>query len=144
MGILTERDKMSLQLSGKRFLVFGVANKKSVAYQTALVLEQAGAEVVYSVRSEQRREQLTSKLLAGRTVLVCDVEREEEIARLAEQTAEMQKPLDGILHSVAFAEYEGGNEAVPRNDEVSVFAGDGYFLLLAHRHRQRVPSPVNA
>ena len=49
-----------LQLSGKSFLVFGVANRKSVAYAISQVLEGAGAEVVYVVRNEQQAVHLTS------------------------------------------------------------------------------------
>jgi len=97
-----------LQLCGRRCLVFGVANRKSVAYAVAQTLEQAGAEVVYVVRSEQRRQSL-AKLLAGRSVWVCDVERQEEIDRLAEQlAADSQVPFHGLLHSIAFADYSQG------------------------------------
>ena len=70
-----------LQLQDKAVLVFGVANKKSVAYRSAMVLEQAGARVIYAVRSAQRRESL-AKLLDGKPVFVCDVEREAEIEQL--------------------------------------------------------------
>jgi len=94
-----------MKLAGKRYLVTGVANKKSVAWATAKVLEEAGAEVIFAVRSEARRES-TAKLLAGREVHVCDVERQAEIDALAAALAD--KPLDGILHSIAFANYAEG------------------------------------
>ncbi len=97
-----------LGLEGKRFLVLGVANRKSVAWAVAQILEAEGAEVVYSVRSEKRREE-TAKFLDGRTVHVCDVEEKEEIARLAESLGSNgQAPLDGVLHSIAFANYSEG------------------------------------
>jgi len=97
-----------LGVEGKRFLVLGVANRKSVAWAVSKILEAEGAEVVYSVRSEMRKEE-TAKLLEGRVVHVCDVEDEGEIAAL-EQTLEAagQFPLDGILHSIAFANYSEG------------------------------------
>ena len=53
-----------LDLTRKRFLVIGVANRKSVAWAVAKILEAEGAEVIYSVRSEERREE-TAKLLGG-------------------------------------------------------------------------------
>ena len=97
-----------LNLEEKRFLVLGVANRKSVAWAVAKILEAEGAEVVYSVRSEKRRE-ATAKLLDDRNVEVCDVENKEEIVRLAESLeAGGQAPLDGILHSIAFANYAEG------------------------------------
>ena len=97
-----------LGVEGKRFLVLGVANRKSVAWAVSKILEAEGAEVVYSVRSEKRKEE-TAKLLEGRVVHVCDVEDEGEIAALG-QTVEAagQFPLDGILHSIAFANYSEG------------------------------------
>jgi len=97
-----------LGVEGKRFLVLGVANRKSVAWAVSKILEAEGAEVVYSVRSEKRKEE-TAKLLEGRVVHVCDVEDEGEIAALG-QTLEAagQFPLDGILHSIAFANYSEG------------------------------------
>ena len=45
-----------LQLDGKTVLIFGLANRKSVAWHVSRVLEEAGANVIYSVRSEQRKE----------------------------------------------------------------------------------------
>ena len=44
-----------LQLAGKKGVVFGVANKKSVAWHVAQTLEEAGALVIHVVRSEARR-----------------------------------------------------------------------------------------
>ena len=65
-----------LQLAGKSILVMGVANRKSVAWQTAQVLREAGADVVYAVRSETRRAQL-AKLVGEAPIYVCDVEKQE-------------------------------------------------------------------
>jgi enoyl-[acyl-carrier protein] reductase I len=96
-----------LGLSGRTVLVFGVANKKSVAYAVAKTLEEVGAKVVYVVRSEERRESL-AKLLAGREIRVCDVEHEEQIARLRDELLAAGHKFVGLLHSIAFAEYEGG------------------------------------
>ena len=53
-----------LNLTGKTFLIFGVANRKSVAYFIAKTLEEEGATVLYSVRSEKRKESL-QKLLGN-------------------------------------------------------------------------------
>ena len=96
-----------LGLAGKSILVFGVANKKSVAWHVAKTLAEAGAEVVYVVRSEERRQSL-AKLLAGATVYVCDVEFDEQIARLRGELAATGRRFAGLVHSIAFAEYEGG------------------------------------
>jgi enoyl-[acyl-carrier protein] reductase I len=96
-----------LQLAGKRILVFGVANRKSVAWHISRVLVEAGAEVVYAVRSAERREQV-QPLVGEASVLVCDVEFEEQIERLAGELAAKYDVLHGIVHSIAFADYEDG------------------------------------
>ena len=96
-----------LQLSGKTVLVCGVANRKSVAFHVARVLREAGATVVYSVRSAQRREAV-AKLVEGADVFVCDVEQESQIAELRRQVGERHPVLHGLLHSIALADYGEG------------------------------------
>lgn len=96
-----------LQLDRKRILVFGVANKKSVAWHISRVLMEAGAEVVYVVRSEERRKQVMP-LVDGAAVFVCDVEFEEQIDQLATDLAAKYNVFHGLVHSIAFADYEDG------------------------------------
>jgi enoyl-[acyl-carrier protein] reductase I len=97
-----------LELSGKTFLVLGVANRKSVAWFVAKTLEEQGATVLYSVRSETRRKSLET-LLAGRRTFLCDVEKPGEIDRLANDVAAAGfASLAGIVHSIAFANYSEG------------------------------------
>jgi enoyl-[acyl-carrier protein] reductase I len=92
-----------LGLEEKYVLVTGFANKKSVAWHVGARLEQAGARVIHSVRSEARRSEL-AKLRPGAEIRVCDVERQEEIERLAEGLPQ----LAGFVHSIAFANYSAG------------------------------------
>lgn len=97
-----------LQLTGKTFLIFGVANRKSVAWGVAKTLEEQGARVVYSVRSEARKKSLET-LLAGKPVFLCDVEEAGAAERLAgEVAAAGHAPLHGVVHSIAFANYSEG------------------------------------
>lgn len=97
-----------LKLSGKSFLVFGVANKKSVAWFIARTLEEQGATVIYSVRSEARKASL-EKLLVGKPVFICDVEDESAAQKLANEVSIAgHTPLHGIVHSIAFANYSEG------------------------------------
>ena len=96
-----------LQLAGKSFLVFGVANRKSVAFHIGRVLTEAGAKVVYVVRSPERKESV-AKLLGAAEIYVCDVEHEDQIARLRSEIGERHKAFHGLVHSIAFADYEDG------------------------------------
>ncbi len=96
-----------LDLQGKRFLVMGVANRKSVAWSITQALESEDAEVIHSVRSVARLESL-QKLLGDRKAYVCDVEFSDQITQLAKTVGTEHGPLDGIVHSIAFANYSEG------------------------------------
>ena len=96
-----------LQLQGKNILVVGVANRKSVAWATARMLLDAGANVLFSVRSEQRAETV-KKLAPGSSVFICDVEHQDQIDRLKSELCNSVDVLHGIVHSVAFADYSAG------------------------------------
>lgn len=121
-----------LQLTGRTCLVFGVANRKSVAWAVARSLEEQGARVVYSVRSDARRKSLAS-LLGDRPVFVCDVEEEGAVARLAAEIAAAgHAPLHGIVHSIAFANYREGFKAfheTPRADFLQATAVSAFSLV---------------
>jgi enoyl-[acyl-carrier protein] reductase I len=74
-------------------------------------LEAEGARVVYVVRSEARKKSLET-LLAGKPVFVCDVEDEGAAGRLATEVAAAGlTPLQGLVHSIAFANYSEGLKA---------------------------------
>lgn len=97
-----------LQLRGKTILVFGVANRKSVAFHIATVVEAAGAEVVYVVRSPERQRSVVKIVKPGAAIFVCDVERPEEISRLVEELTAKHPKFHGLVHSIALADYDSG------------------------------------
>jgi len=112
-----------LQLAGKRVLVMGVANRKSVAWHISRVLVEAGAEVVYAVRNEARREEV-QQLVGDATVLVCDVEFEDQIDRLARELSARYDALHGLVHSIAFADYDDSMKPfheTPKRDFLRAF-----------------------
>jgi enoyl-[acyl-carrier protein] reductase I len=129
-----------LQLTGKKIVVFGVANKKSVAWHIGQTLEEAGAQVIYVVRSPQRRQSL-EKLLGDREVHVCDVEFEEQIAAVQAQIAKQHSVIHGLVHSIAFADYdengikpfhETTRKQFLRTVEISCFS----FVALANHFKE--------
>lgn len=85
----------------------GVANRKSVAWAITKSLEAEGAEVIHSVRSAERLESL-QKLLGSRKAYLCDVEYPEQIQALADEVGRAHGPINGIVHSIAFANYSEG------------------------------------
>lgn len=96
-----------LQLSGKRFLIFGVANKKSVAYAVSKLLKDEGAECVFVVQNDAISERV-KKLFPDSEIFTCDVEKEEDIKDLRTKVGEKYESFDGMLHSIAFADYSDG------------------------------------
>ena len=121
-----------LQLENKSILIFGVANRKSVAWHIGRVLVEAGARCVYVVQNEELKAGV-SKLVGGGEIYVCDVEHEDQIARLRDELAGRGEKFHGLVHSIAFADYSARPKTVPRDAEKGLFAGHGYFLLFAHR-----------
>ena len=100
----------TIDLEGRTVLVMGVANKKSVAYHVARLLADEGATLVISVRSEERRESV-ARLFPETEIHVCDVEDPAQIEALAREVTARHPDLHGLLHSIAFARYEGGWKA---------------------------------
>jgi len=116
-----------LGLAGKNVLVAGFANKKSIAWHVAARLEQAGARVIHSVRTAQRQAEL-QRLCPQAEIHVCDVERQDEIERLAAALPQ----LAGFVHSIAFADYSGGAKpfhATAKEDLLRAFDVSCYSLV---------------
>ncbi len=97
-----------LQLAGKTVVVFGVANRKSVAYHSAKLLEDAGANVIYVVRSSARQASVAKLLGPEAEIHVCDVEFPEQIEQVSQAIAARHSRIDGLVHSIAFADYSEG------------------------------------
>lgn len=96
-----------LQLTGKTILLFGVANRKSVAWHISRVLTEAGASCVYVVQNETVR-QAVARLVGEAPIYLCDVEHEDQIARLRDDLGQLGRKFDGLVHSMAFADYSDG------------------------------------
>ncbi|MCL2347753.1 MAG: SDR family oxidoreductase [Planctomycetaceae bacterium] len=105
-----------LQIAQKRFLVFGVANKKSIAFHIGRVLREESAEAVFVVRDEKTAEQVRT-LFPGASVFACDVEQESEIKKLRYDVGIQFDRFDGIVHSIAFADYGDGLKPFHETDK---------------------------
>jgi enoyl-[acyl-carrier protein] reductase I len=98
-----------LNLSEKTFLVVGFANRKSVAWAVSKLLEKEGANLIYCVRSQARKDQLEKLIPVDRKIFICDFEKEEDLHDLQRSLSDIQDlKLNGILHSIAFANYAEG------------------------------------
>jgi len=94
------------QLNGKLGIVFGVANKRSIAWAIAQAWHKAGARLAFTYQGERLKENVEE--LAGTfgpdTLLMpCDVTKDEDIARVFAEVGQKMGKLHLLLHSVAFA-----------------------------------------
>ncbi len=98
-----------LNLTDKSFVIFGLANRKSVACAIGRVLAEQGAKIIHVVRSEERR-QTAKKLFPDSPAYICDVEDEKNIIRVAAEITDLLqgKKIAGLVHSIAFANYSEG------------------------------------
>jgi enoyl-[acyl-carrier protein] reductase I len=93
---------------GKKFLIVGVANDKSIAWGISEALHKAGAELAFTYVNEmiEKRVRPLAQSLGCDLVLPCDVQSDSEIDSLAAALGNRWGRVDGIVHSVAFAERE--------------------------------------
>ena len=93
-------------LKGKLGVVFGVANKRSIAWSIAQAWHEAGARLAFTYQGERLKEnveELVSTFGHGTPLFPCDVTRDEEVQSVFEGLAHVFGTLHLVLHSVAFA-----------------------------------------
>jgi len=99
---------MSL-LNGKIGIVFGVANKRSIAWAIAQAWHKAGAQLAFTYQGERLKEnveELASTFGNDTLLMPCDVTKDEDIARVFAEAGKKFGKLHLLLHSVAFAPKE--------------------------------------
>ena len=97
------------QLAGKLGIVFGVANKRSIAWAIAQAWHHAGAKLAFTYQGERLKEnveELAGTFGPGTLILPCDVSKDDEIASVFKTIGEKFGKLHLLLHSVAFAPKE--------------------------------------
>jgi enoyl-[acyl-carrier protein] reductase I len=96
-------------LAGKLGVVFGVANKRSIAWAIAQAWAGAGARLIFNYQGERLKEnveELVNEFGTSTPLFPCDVSRDDEISAFFEKTRETTDRIDLLLHSVAFAPRE--------------------------------------
>ena len=96
-------------LDGKLGIVFGVANKRSIAWAIAQAWAKEGAKLAFTYQGERLKEnvtELTSTFGADTLLMPCDVTKDEDIATVFKTVGEKFGKLNLLLHSVAYAPKE--------------------------------------
>src|SRR5262252_6115102 len=96
-------------LAGKTGIVFGVANKRSIAWAIAQAWAKEGAKLAFTYQGERLKdnvEELAGTFGADTMILPCDVTKDEDIARVFGEVGAKFGKLNLLLHSVAYAPKE--------------------------------------
>ena len=120
-------------LAGKRILVTGVVNRRSIAFSIAERAQRQGAEVLLTSFGRVRRmtERAAARLPEPPEVLELDVNRDEDLASLREELRGRWGGVDGAVHAIAFAPGDAlGGEfmATPRPSAATAFETSAYSL----------------
>src|SRR2546425_9834199 len=100
---------MSPLLEGKLGMLFGVANKRSIAWAIAQAWARDGAKLAFTYQGERLKEnveELAGTFGTDTPLMPCDVTRDEDIARVFSEVGQKFGKLHLLLHSVAFAPRE--------------------------------------
>ena len=94
-----------ISLAGRTAVVFGLANKRSIAWAIAQKLHAAGAQLVITYQNERLKEECISLLaeIPGARAFQCDVSRDDEIAAFFAELKSAYGKIHTLVHSVAYA-----------------------------------------
>lgn len=128
-------------LEGKRALILGVANKRSIAWGIATAFQREGAELSFSYATERLRSNVDELVatLPGHErmpVIPCDVTKQDEIDALFAETAKRWGSLDILVHCIAFApleELKGEFRRVSRQGMLAAIDISAYSLVALTR-----------
>lgn len=98
-----------LPLTGKTGVIFGVANKRSIAWAIAQAWHEAGAKLIFNYQGERLKEnveELAGTFGAETPIFPCDVSSDAEIERFFGEVSKVTDRVDMLLHSVAYAPQE--------------------------------------
>lgn len=95
-------------LKGKKGLIFGVANERSIAWAIAQALQREGADLAFTYAGEvlEKRVRPLAQSIGSKIVLPCDVTKDEEIERVFQTLKGEWGALDILIHAIAYAAKE--------------------------------------
>lgn len=130
-------------LEGKNGIVFGVANKRSIAWACAQALSGAGARLAFTYQNERLRgnvEELAGTLGGDPLLAQCDVQQPREVEETFRTVGERLGRLDFLIHSLAYAPREAlENQFVETSREAFQTALDISAYSLAALARAALP-----
>ncbi|MEY8441531.1 enoyl-ACP reductase FabI [Lactobacillaceae bacterium 24-114] len=93
-------------LAGKKIIVMGVANKRSIAWGCAQVMTKLGAQIIYTYQNERMKKSVERLTTDGDLLVECDVSSDDSIHQAFITIEEQVGQVDGIVHAIAYAKKE--------------------------------------
>jgi enoyl-[acyl-carrier protein] reductase I len=95
-------------LDGKKGVIFGVANDRSIAWAISEALHAAGAELAFTYAGEvlEKRVRPLAEGIGARIILPCDVTKDDDIKKVFDTLKSQWGGLDILIHAIAFANRE--------------------------------------
>lgn len=97
---------MSGILTGKKILVMGVANNRSIAWGCAQAMVRQGAEIIYTYQNKRLKKFVSRLISDDRHLIECDVASDSSIEQAFTTISERFGKIDGLVHAIAFAKKE--------------------------------------
>lgn len=130
-------------LNNKNGIIFGVANKRSIAWATAQALHEAGARLAFAYQGERLKEnveKLTKEEMPDSPLLSCDVTKQDEVDATFKHLGEEFGRLDFLIHSIAYAPREAlGGEYLDTSREAFLTALEVSAYSLVQLSRAAAP-----
>ena len=133
-------------LEGKRGLIMGLANDKSIAWGIAKACGEAGAELCFSYQGEalKKRVEPLAKSLNSEYLLECDVSNGSDIAQLFDHIEKTWGTLDFVVHAIGFSDknelrgryVDTSHENFAMTMDISV-----YSFTAVTRHAEKIMNP---
>ena len=128
-------------LTGKKILVMGAANKRSIAWGCAQMMMEQGAQLIFTYQNERLKKSL-HKLVADENALIeCDVASDESLQTAFATIKDRFGKVDGIVHAIAFAPKDAlGGDIMNASRQDFAIAQDisAYSLLAVAKYGQAI------
>jgi enoyl-[acyl-carrier protein] reductase I len=130
---------VTIDLTGKKGVVFGVANQRSIAWAISKQLSAAGAEMTFTYQNERLKGPVDKAVseLGSPTLLECDATSDEQVKAVYDRVASDWGSIDFIVHSVAYAERDdlgGAFSAVSLQGFRTALESSAYTLVPVARY----------
>lgn len=126
-------------MTGKKGIIFGVSNKRGIAYAIAESLRREGAEIAFTYANDLMKDRVEpiAKEMGSKIVMECDVTNESHLSSVFSTYKNTYDSLDFVVHAVAFANRDdltGDFSNVSREGWDLALGVSAYSLLAVSRH----------